>query len=175
MSQNGIEAAAAASDGKQPIEAKAETQGDPADGDANLGDSGKKALKAERDARAAAERREADLKARLDKLEAANLSELERAQRAAQEAQEAAAKATVEALRYRIAAEHSISASDAELFLTASDEASMRTQAQKLAEYAKAAGTSTAPKPDLTQGAQSAPALNSDELTQALARAVGAG
>lgn len=168
---NALEAAAAASTGKGPIE-KAETsqQGNPAEDETNLGDAGKKALDLMKAERNEAKRQAAELKAQLDKIEAANLSDLERAQRAATEAQETAAKATLEAMRYRIAAEHGIT-TDAELILTAPDEATMRRQAGLWSERTT---TATSPKPDLTQGAQSAPALNSDELTHALARAVGA-
>jgi hypothetical protein len=169
-----IEAAAQMlKDADKPIEATAVEvkQGEPAADDESLGEGGKKALKAEREARTNAERQAAELKAKLDKLEAANLSDLEKAQKVAQEAQEAAAKAGLEAMRYRIAAEHGIT-ENAELILTAPDEATMRQQATLWSE--RAAATSTAPKPDLTQAAQSAPALNSDALTDALARAVGA-
>lgn len=157
----------------KPIEATDVTvqQGEPAAEDESLGEGGKKALKAEREARTAAERQAAELKAKLDRIEAANLTDLEKAQKAAQEAQESAAKANLEAMRYRIAAQHGIT-DNADLILTAPDEATMRQQATLWSE--RAAATSTAPKPDLTQGAQTAPALNSDELTDALARAVGA-
>jgi colicin import membrane protein len=162
-----IEAAAAAlQNGEKPTEA---TQGDPAaTDDANLGDAGKRALKAERDARTAAERQAAELKAKLDKIEAANMSDLERAQKEAADAKEAAAKATAEALRFRVAAQHGISDEDAELFLTGGDLDTLTKQATRLKER-----TPAGPQPDLSQGA-GAPALNSDGLTEALARAVGA-
>jgi hypothetical protein len=162
---NALEAAVNALTGNAP-EA---TQGEPAETDEALGEGGKKALKAEREARTAAERQAAELKARLDKIEAANMSDLERAQKEATEAKEAAAKATQDALRYRIAAESGITA-NAELILTASDEETMRKQAALWAERP----TTTTPKPDPSQGAQHALALNSDGLTEALSRAVGA-
>jgi hypothetical protein len=162
-----IEAAAAAlKDGDKPADA-ATTQGDPVEAD--LGEGGKKALKAERDARAAAEKQAAELKARLDKIEAANMSDLERAQKEAADAREAAAKATAEALRFRVAAQHGISDEDAELFLTGTDLETLNRQATRLKER-----TPTAPQPDLSQSAHAVPALNSDGLTEALARAVGA-
>src|SRR5688572_19295395 len=108
----------------QPAEVTAETekkhdaQGDPAAEDESLGEGGKKALKAEREARTAAERRAADLQAQLDKIEAAKMSDLERAQKEAEDAKAEAAKAAVDALRFRVAAQHGISEEDAELFLT---------------------------------------------------------
>lgn len=148
------------------------TQGEPADD--VLGEGGKKALKAEREARAAAEKQAAELKARLDKIEAANMSDLERAQKEAQEAREAAAKAAADALRFRVASQHGISEEDAELFLTGSDADTLSRQAARLKERVATATTATTPKPDLTQAAQQAPSLNDDALTQALKRAVGA-
>lgn len=126
-----------------------------------LGDPGKAAITAEREARAAAEKSAATLQAQLDEIAKANLSELERAQATAKESQEAAAKATTEALRYRLAAAHGISAepgpngepSDAETFLTAADEAGMTMQAQRLAARLTAQGDApTFPRADLTQG-----------------------
>jgi hypothetical protein len=125
-----------------------------------LGDPGKAAITAEREARAAAERSAAELKAKLDEVERAKMSDLERAQADAKAAQEAATKATTEALRYRLAAAHGIDTtpgpngepSDAETFLTATDEAGMTKQAERLAARSKAQGAPTFPRPDLTQG-----------------------
>lgn len=153
--------------GDQPTDAIT-TQGEPAD-DETLGEGGKKALKAEREARTAAERQAAELKAKLDKIEAANMSDLERAQKEAAEAKEEAAKARTDALRFRVASQHGISEEDAELFLTGTDADTLTRQATRLKER-----TPTAPKPDPTQGSQTATALNGDGLTEALARAVGA-
>lgn len=143
---------------------------DDTDKDETLGEGGKKALKAEREARTAAERQAAEFKAELDRIRAANMSDLERAQLEAKNAQEAADRATADALRFRIATQHGISEEDAELFLTGSDADTLAKQAERL--KARTA-TPTAPRPDLSQGAQQAPALNSDALTEALARAVG--
>lgn len=164
---NALEAAANAVTGN----ALATTdQGNPEPDIEGLGDAGKKALDLMKSERNDAKRQAAELKAKLDRLEAANLSDLERAQKEAKDASELAAAATQEARRYRIAAEFGID-SDAELILTAPDEETMRRQATLWSQ--RTATTSTAPKPDLTQGAQHAPALNSDALTQALERAVG--
>lgn len=98
-------------------------------------------------------------------LEAAQMTEQERAQRALQQAQEDAARARSEALRFRIAAEFGLSADDADLYLTASDEDTMRRQAQGLADRAAATAAPSTPRPDPTQGARaSATALNGDPL-----------
>ena len=121
-----------------------------------LGDAGKKALAAEREARKAAEKAAAEYEKRLKEIEAAQMSDLEKAQAAAKEAQEAAAKATTEALRWKVAAEFAIAAEDAEVFLTGTDEDSIRKQAQRLAELAASKGPTT-PKPDLSQGAKGTP------------------
>src|SRR5689334_18950764 len=93
------------------------TQGDPAE----LGDAGKKALAAEREARKAAEKSATDLKAQLDQLSRANESAVEKATREAAEAKELVQKATLEALRFRVAAKHGISDEDADLFLHGAD------------------------------------------------------
>jgi hypothetical protein len=125
-----------------------------------LGDPGKAALTTEREARAIAEKANADLQARLDEIEKAQLSDLERAQAEAKTAQEAATKASTEALRYRLAATHGISTapgpngepSDADTFLTASDETGMTAQAERLAARTGQAAAPTFPRADLTQG-----------------------
>ena len=127
--------------------ATTETQGEPAD--KPLGEGGEKALKAERERASAAEKANAALQKQLDEINAANLSDLERAQKAATDAQNAATKAQAEALRYRIAAKHSITDEDAELFLTGSDEETLSRQAARLVER-----TPTSPRPDLSQGSK---------------------
>jgi hypothetical protein len=164
-----LEAAANALTGGDPAPLEDKQQGDPAESDETLGEGGKKALVAERKAREAAEKQAAELKARLDKIEAANMSDLERAQKEAADAKEAAAKATADALRFRVAAQNGISDEDADLFLTGSDLETLTKQATRLKER-----TPTTPKPDPSQGAQHALALNGDGLTEALSRAVGA-
>lgn len=135
-------------------------QGDPASAaeDKPLGENGEKALKAEREARTAAEKSAAALQKQLDDIAAANLSDLEKAQKLAADAQAEAAKATAEATRLRIAAKHGISDEDADLFLTGSDVETVERQAAALV-----ARTSTAPKPDLSQGTKGAPAGTSPE------------
>lgn len=125
-------------------------QGDPAD----LGDSGKKALDAERAARKVAEKQAADFKAQIDKINQANESAVEKAQREAAEFKATADKATADALRFRVAAKHNISEEDAELFLTGSDAETLERQAARLVE--RTPTTTAGPRPDLSQGSTGA-------------------
>lgn len=120
--------------------------------DKPLGENGEKALKSERDARAAAEKSAAALQKQLDEINAANLSELERAQKEAADYKTAAETATANALRFKIAAEHGIT-ENTDLILTGSDEETLTAQAKLWADRA-----STSPKPDLSQGGKTEPA-----------------
>lgn len=118
-----------------------------------------------------------DLKAkasRLDEIEAANKSELEKATDLAAAAEKERDDARAEALRLRVAVEHSISIEDADLFLTGRDEETLRAQAGRLvareAERKKSGGY--VPK----EGASTEPpALNSNQLEADLKRALGVG
>ena len=71
--------------------------------------------------------------ARLDEIEQANKSEIEKAAEKAASAERERDQAKAEALRLRIAAKHSISDEDADLFLTGTDEATLTKQAERLA------------------------------------------
>lgn len=78
---------------------------------------------------------------RLDELENANKSELEKSQASIEElkqelaeAREALSKADADRLKLDIASEFKISKDDRELFLTASDEETLRKQAEALAK-----------------------------------------
>lgn len=170
---NAIEAAANALSGNEPTDPTSTEaqQGEPAASDETLGDAGKKALKAEREARTAAERRAAELKARLDKIEAATMTDLERAQKEAREAMEEAAKARADAARLRLATRYGLSEDEAADL--PDDPEKAERLAARLSER-RSDATPTTPKPDLTQGSQTAMPLNGDGLTEALARAVGA-
>ena len=133
-------------------------QGDPAPvDDKPLGENGEKALRAEREARSAAEKNAAALPKQLDDIAAANLSDLEKAQKAAADAQAAADKATTEALRLRVAAKHGISDEDADLFLTGSDAETVEKQAAALVARTST-GSQPGPRPDLSQGSKGTPA-----------------
>ena len=137
-----------------------------------LGEPGKKALAEERKARTAAEKTASTLQAQLDEFKRAQMSDLEKAQSLATEAHAAAETARAEALRWRIAAKHGISDEDAETFLTATDEATLTRQAERLASMV--ATSPTTPKPDRTQGGTGQPlALNSDGLEDALRSKLG--
>lgn len=154
----------------QPTTEPTATDGATPNDAAELGDPGKRALAAERDARKAAEKQAEAFRAQLDEIKRSQMSDLEKAQAAAQDLQREAETARAEALRWRIAAKHGISDEDAETFLTASDEATLTRQAERLATLATAsAATPATPKPDLTQGGRGgSPALNGDGLEQAL-------
>lgn len=148
---------------------KPQEQGEPAA--AELGEGGKKALDAERTARKAAEKAAADLQAKLNEINQANETALEKAQREATEAREAANQATVDALRFRIAAETGIT-DNVDLILTAADEETMRRQATLWGS--RQSDTPAGPRPDLTQGGSGTPpALNSDGLEDALRSKLG--
>ncbi|TPG05581.1 hypothetical protein EAH85_12680 [Curtobacterium flaccumfaciens] len=128
--------AAAAATGQQ-------TQGEPADAP-DLGEAGKKAIAAERDARKAAEKTAADLKAQLDKIEQANLSDLEKAQKRAEAAEKALQTTQSESLRLKIAAKHGLTG-DAVDLLHGSDEADLEARAARIAALTKAPGGPVVP------------------------------
>lgn len=121
-------------------------QGDPVE----LGDAGKKAIAAEREARKAAEKQAAEYAAKVKAFEDAQKTEAERAAEALATAQRDAEAAKTEALRWRVAAKHGISDEDAETFLTGTDEAAITRQAERLAAIGKTAPAG--PRADLTQG-----------------------
>ncbi len=112
-----------------------------------LEDPGKKALTAERRARAAAEREAKTLKARLDEIEAEELSREEKAAKEAADAKLEAEAARREAVRWRVAARHGLSDEDAELFLTGSDEETLTRQAERLVERTPSPGKGGQPVP----------------------------
>ena len=116
----------------------------------DLGDAGQKAIKAERDARKAAERTAADLAARLKSIEDANLSDLERAQSAAAEAAQELAALRVENVRTKVALAKGVPA-DLIDFLTGSTEEEVAAKADILIARLNTSGT---PKPDPSQGAK---------------------
>ncbi|MGO1562108.1 MAG: hypothetical protein ACTHW7_09800 [Actinomycetaceae bacterium] len=123
------------------------------DQDEQLGEAGKKALVAEREARKAAEKRAADNEMRIREIETAQMSDLEKAQQDAQDWQQKAEAATVTALRFQVASKHGISPDDADVFLTGTTEEEMTAQATRLAALTTSTGP-TGPKPDRTQGGQ---------------------
>lgn len=128
-------------------------------GEPELEDAGKRALTAERRARAAAEKEAKTLKARLDELEAEKLSKEEKAAKEAADAKSEAEAAKREALRWRIAARHGISDEDAELFLTGSDEESLTRQAERLIELQPKAGKGGVPVPGVGSRPEKPPTI----------------
>lgn len=114
------------------VEPTVESDSQPAESDSQaLSDPGKKALAEERRRAAAAEKTAKALQARLDAIEAENLSKEEKALKDAADAAARAAAAEAEAMRWRIAARFGISDEDAELFLTGSDEETLTRQAER--------------------------------------------
>lgn len=73
-------------------------------------------------------------KSQLDALSEASKSDLERATETATKAATERDTARAEAMRLRIAVEHGISIEDADLFLTGTDEESLRAQAKRLSD-----------------------------------------
>lgn len=144
---------------EKAVEAEQKDQGDP--GDQPLGENGTKALKAERDARAAAEKQAVALQKQLDEIAAAQLSDLERAQKEAADAKDAAAAALAEVSRFRVAAEFGIK-ENVDLILTAPDEETQRRQAALWASREATQDPSAGPRPDLTQGGSGNPPAKSN-------------
>ncbi len=146
------------------------TQGDPVE--ESLGEGGKKALQAERDARKAAEQSASELQKQLDAISRANESALEKAQREAKEAHDALPVGIATAFKEAAIKFAGISQEDADLFLTGNDVETLTKQASRLSERTPATGT---PKPDPTQGGSgaAAPALNSNALEEALKSKLG--
>ena len=135
-----------------------------------LGDGGKKALSAERDARKAAERTAAELTTRLKQFEDANLSELERTKKAAEESAAELAKLRSENVRNKVAIDKGVPADLVE-FLTGDTEGDIAAKADLLLARLNTPGT---PKPDPSQGAKGeATALNGDPLLDTLKNKLG--
>lgn len=151
----------------------------PVSGDEPLGEGGKKALEAEREARKQAEADLADLRKNFEGFQA-KLSEAFGVKSATGDGDDAVTQLQQqlntmqhETAVYRLAAQHEITDEvDLELLKSATDEAAMTKLAERLAAKASAPGT---PKPDATQGGGSGtpPALNSDGLEQALKSKLG--
>jgi hypothetical protein len=125
----------------------------PKDGDQELGDSGKAALKAERDRANKAEKELAKFqKAEKDKADA-ELPEIERLRAQLAEAESGKTAAELASLKYRVGVESKL---PPELIarLQGSDEATLKADATELAKLAPGY---KAPKPDPSQGPQDKP------------------
>lgn len=143
-----------------------------------LGDAGKRALEAEREARREAEKSLTALKTEFDGFKT-SLSEAFGVKPQGDDAdalktvQDQLAQMQRETAVFRLAAQHQITdADDLDLLKSAKDETAMTKLAERLA--AKADNAPGTPKPDTTQGGKSdPPALNSDGLEQAIKSKLG--
>jgi hypothetical protein len=126
------------------------TEGGHRDDTPELGDAGKKAIQAEREARKAAEKTASELSARLKAIEDANLSEVERAKKAAEESAAELANLRRENVRNSVAISKGVPAELIE-FLTGDTEEEVTAKADLLMSKLN---TPTTPKPDLSQGAK---------------------
>lgn len=140
-----------AAEQQQPDQSQATDEGDPAE--AALGDAGKKALKAERERAERAER---------------SLTQVQTELQTAREEAASVPRKVAATLRDHLVQLHGISTEDADLFLTSEDPDTLLKQATRFAQRAAVEVAPTTPKPDLSQGGQQAPALNSDALEAAL-------
>lgn len=127
-------------------------QSDSAEG---LGEGGKKALEAERKARADAEKAAKDFKAQLDALNDAKLTETERLQKQLDALTADYKAAQVDAARNRVAAEEQIPAGLVG-YLTGDDESAIRESAKVLKSAIAEAAKPGTPAPDPSQGASGA-------------------
>lgn len=142
---------------QNPQGPQADEQGDPAE--AALGDAGKRALKAERE--------------RAEKAERA-LSQLQNELQTAREQAAQVPQRVAQTLRDHLVQIHQISDEDAALFLTSDDPETLLKQVTRFVQRTAAVEAApTTPKPDLSQGGQQAPALNSDALEAALKAKLG--
>ena len=135
-----------------------------------LGDGGKKALQAEREARKTAERTAAEYAAKLKEIEDASLSELERTKKMAEESAAELARLRSENVRNKVAIDKGVPADLIE-FLTGDTEGDIAAKADLLMARLNAPGT---PKPDPSQGAKGdGTALNGDPLLDTLKNKLG--
>jgi hypothetical protein len=124
-----------------------------------LGESGLKALQAEREARKAAEKRIADFEKAEQEREQAAMSELEKANARAEAAEKSAAEAAAQVLRARVA---SVKKVDADL-LTGSTEEELTASADKLLAWK---GTTPSVPSAAGQGNVGEPIQGSKQLTK---------
>ncbi|WP_433658047.1 hypothetical protein ACQPW1_39735 [Nocardia sp. CA-128927] len=130
-----------------PAPAPADTDSPPTPStDEGLGDGGKKALDAERQARKDAEKAQRAAEAKVKAFEDAQKTEAEKQADRLAAAEKDAADAKVEARRFKVAAKHSISDEDAELFLTGADDKTIGRQAERIAEL-MSGSAAPAPQP----------------------------
>lgn len=143
-------------------EQSADTTADKPDGD--LGDPGKAAIVAEREARKAAERQLREVQKALKEYEDRDKSELQKALERAEAAEKAAAEASFSALRTKVAAAKGVPASS----LTGTTEEELNASADELIAWRDANKPAAAPAPKkvpssgLKSGATNTESLNHD-------------
>lgn len=137
--------------------------GDPPAADEPLGAPGLRALQAEREARAAADKANADLAAQVKAFQDRDKTEAEKAAERLATSEKAAADAQIQLARYKVAAEKGV---DADL-LTGNDEAAMRAAADKLLAW-RGDPKPAVPKPDPAQGARPGISDIDAEIAEAL-------
>lgn len=131
---------------ENPNDEQQSQQVDPAE--KPLGENGEKALRAEREARKAAEKAASDYKAKLDEIEQANLSDLERAQQEAKDATSRLAELERQSLIQRVAIEKGVPANLVDR-LRGDTEDDITADADALMALVNAPKS---PRPDPTQG-----------------------
>ena len=134
-----------------------------------LGDTGIKALQAERDARKQAEKLAADHAAKLKEYEDAQLSEKERLEKERDEAREVSAENARKVALYEAAVEYGLEKGDLEL-LDGVPADQIDARAKRLAERLAAVGPKT-PKPDPTQGGRNGAGTGIDAQIEEAQRA----
>lgn len=146
--------------GDQPPADPPAPQPDPPakDGDEPLGEPGKKALQAERDARAAAEKREKDLAARLQEIEDRDKTEEQKRAERLAALEESDKSKTAKLLRYEVAAAKDIPLSAADR-LKGSTKEEIEADADALKALLAGSGATPppTPKPDPSQGSGGEP------------------
>ncbi|WP_102157699.1 hypothetical protein [Zhihengliuella halotolerans] len=126
------------------------------DGDEKLGEPGKKALKAEREAHAKAKKELADANKKLQEIEDAKLSDTQRAEKEKNDAIARAEKAERETWRLAALADHPVSKENRDL-VVGTDEASYLASAKRISEMeAAAAGKKGRKEPVPDSGRRSA-------------------
>lgn len=147
--------------------------------DEPLGEGGLKALHAERDARAKAEKTAADLQAQIDAIETEKLSDLEKAQKQAESAAAKAAELEAEVaardlqiMRQSIGAELGLP-SELVARMQGATEEELREDAKKLAAFVPDNSPSPFPKADPSQGVQGTPSggTTADRFAAAVTKA----
>ena len=142
-----------------------ETNTEQSDSGEVLGEGGKKALDAERKRATEAEKLAKELKAQVDALNDAKLSETERLQKQLDALTNDYRAAQVDAARNRVAAEEQIPAGLVG-YLTGEDESAIRESAKVLKSAIAEASKPGTPAPDPSQGAATGGAVGGSTASQ---------